>query len=603
MILTPDEKNILEQIYGRITGYNFYNPESVTEIRELTPNESRFFGSKTFVSPHFCVQTLYKISGEIAPMRFNRAVHKLLDADENFRANFCNVGTRALKIIRADRGTFPEIIFRILNLEGAELDETLTRIMEADRRRDFDIQRDYLIRFAAFRTAPDEAAVLITMSQLLFERFNSESFFRAVFEDEKYEKLEPKASAPVPHVEERVREYWAQVLKDLPVPPKVPCSKKAAGAYLEKSYRMIVPPDILSDLKVNTQSSRAMLQAALQTAWGFVLQAMNSSTDATFCQLVSSVSAGGEFSLNLIPVRIKSDKPATVESIVEQQFRQLVVSRPYSFFDWAALEDLKIRRDRLFDHFVSFLDFKAEEKSFTQTRADGVISRHSWDAQGMKLGVYFQFAGSLSVTFQYDANQFLQNAGGRLAKLFALVLRQMLVYWHAPFASFMENFQKLALAELDFVEQAAQEDARKIIVDFISRSEILQGEFTGLTQEFAGSAKLVTCFEGDRISGATVDDNLVFVVEGKIARNVDTGDGWFKTLDIIKGGGWVNETIFLEKRRTTLSAEILTETATLLLIPLTKIQSVMRERPEISRAIIAHVLRQLEKYQALWLQN
>lgn len=598
MNLNPDERSVLEQIYGRSVSDSGYSQNQIDEIRELTAEERRFFDRKNLISPHFYVQTLYKIRGGILPNHFNRAVRSLLEADENFCANFCNVGTRTLKIVRARRGAFPEVVFRILNIEDDELDDTLTKIMEADRRRDFDIQRDYLIRFAAFRIAKTEAAVLVTMSQLLFDRFDSDSFFGAVLGDSSYKKMTPKALPKVSHVEKRVREYWAQVLKDMAPPPAVPGSKKPAGAYSEQAYRMIIPPDILSDLRANTQASRAMLMAALQTAWGFVLQAMSNSSDVTFCQLVSNAGANGDFALNLIPIRQKISPADTIESVVDQQFRQFVISRPYGFFDWA---DLSIQKARPFDHFLSFLDFK-EEKSFTRSKA-GVVSRHLWDAQGMKLGVYFQFAAHLSVTFQYDANQFLRNAGARLARIYDLALRQMLVYWHAPFADFMEKFRQLALAELDLVEKRATADARKVIVDFIMSNEILQGRHTGTTQDFVDSARLETYFEGDRISGALLDENLIFVVEGKLARNLDIGESWFMTLDIVKGGGWLNETIFLPKRRTTLSAEVLTEKAALLLIPLAKMEAVMRERPDTSLAIIEHVLRQMEKYQALWLQS
>ena len=605
MELTAEEKNILEQIYGKFVLNSGYSQNQIEEVQELTPEESRFFDRKNFISPHFCIQTLYKFKGEILPMQFNRAVKNLLTEDKNFRANFCNVGTRTVKVIFANRD-MPEIVFRNLKLDAEELDETLIKILEADRRLDFNIKNGNLIRFSAFRTGENEAAVLVTVSQLISQRFNAESFFKAVFEDKKYKKMEPPKNIKIPQVETRVKEYWTGLLKNLPAPPQIPFSKKISGIYNAENYRVKIPADVLSDLRLNSQSSRVILMITLQTAWGFLLQVINKNFDVVFCQLTSNKKSDQDFSLNLMPVRLKISKDITLGNIVNQQFKQFVISKPYSFFDWAAIENLTSRRTNLFDHFLSFLDFAADEKTFSQVDAapEGkIVERNFWDAQGMKLGVYFQYnAQDLSISFQYDKNQFFPNAGERLANLYNLILRQMLLYWNAPFADFLSNIQKLA-AEISAVKESSPEDERKILIDFISKNKILQSESTGSTAILVENSKLITRFEGDRIYGDMLDKNLIFVVEGKLARSLDTGDGWFNALDIIKAGGLLNENIFLEKRRSIISAEVLTEKAVLLLISLETFESATRQNPALYKSVLRHIVQQMEKYQMLWLQS
>lgn len=46
-----------------------------------------------------------------------------------------------------------------------------------------------------------------------------------------------------------------------------------------------------------------------------------------------------------------------------------------------------------------------------------------------------------------------------------------------------------------------------------------------LAQAFAGTAKLFTCYEGDRLFGQDVEEQLLFVVRGKLASSMETGDG------------------------------------------------------------------------------
>lgn len=605
MEITAEEKKILEQIYGKLVASNGYSQNQIAEIRELTAEESRFFDRKNFVSPHFCVQTLYKFKGEISPNKFNRAVKSLVTEDENFRANFCNVGTRTLKIIFERREIIPEIVFRNLKLDAEELDETLIKIAEADRRLNFDIQRGNLIRFLVFRTAENEAAILITLSQLIAKRFNSESFFNAVFNNSVYKKFEPRLEFNPPQIENRVKEYWTNILQNLPASPKLPFAKKISGAYNEGIFRVKIPADVLSDLRAKAQSNRVMLMAILQTAWGLLLQATNKMSDIAFCQLSSNNKADQNNSMNLIPVRLKSASDSNIESIVTQQFKQLVISQPYSFYDWSAIENFTSRKVKSFDHFLSFLDFSAEEKTFSQVPATyqgEIVQRNSWDAQGMKLGIYFQYAiTTLAISFRYDKNQFSSNAGEYLANLYSLVLRQMLVYWHAPFTAFTENIQKIA-AELSEKDHTA-DNANKIIIDFIYKNKILQSESTGATAILVENSKLFTRFEGDRIGGDILEKNLVFVVEGKLSRSLDTGDGWFNALDIIKEGGWINEAVFIQKRRATISAEVLTEKAVLLIIPLATFESAARQNSALYKSVLQHVASQMEKYQMLWLQS
>ena len=64
--LTDDEKRILESVYGRqFFAGSGYNPNKLEAIRALSAQENKFFAGKNFVSPHFYVQTLYKVRGTV----------------------------------------------------------------------------------------------------------------------------------------------------------------------------------------------------------------------------------------------------------------------------------------------------------------------------------------------------------------------------------------------------------------------------------------------------------------------------------------------------------------------------------------------------------
>jgi len=596
--LTPDEKNILNSVYGKqILGGNGYNPNKLENISELNPYERKFF-AKNFISPHFFVQTLYKISGSISIIKFNRAVRSLVE-NEKLRVNFCNVGTRVLKVVKPILNVKAEIVFRnLVQTDKDELNDEFRKILEADMRRDFDIQNDFLIRFAVYKTDNDEFAVLITIAQLIANIFDANKFFASLFDLPTNSTQEISNDNLPPKSDEIIREYWTKILDNPPLPSKIPFTKNVlSGFYKQKAYRTKISADILSDLRLFAQSNRILLIAILQSAWGFMLQAVNNRRDCLFCQILPY---DKDSSLNVIPVRLFSENNLTVEKIIRNQFRQLVISQPYSSFN---LDNLTADK-KLFNHFLSFAEFKDSELNYVEAEGDirgKIITRNSWDSQGMKLSVYFRYSEKdLSLTFLYDEKNFVFNGGALLSQLYKLVLQQILVDKDAKYSEFAANLSKRIKNLTDTVEIV---DYKKKIRDFIYQLPILQGRFEGTVDLFADNAEMITRFEGDRISGELLENKFIFVMSGKIVRNVDTGEGWYNPLDVIGKNSFVNPTYLLEKRRLALSAEVLSEEAELLLIPRTALIEIMRKNSEIALSIVDYALNQMEKYQVLWLQS
>ena len=596
--LTKDEQNVLESVYGRQTGYN---PRHIEKITALNAQEQKFFAGKNFVSSHFFLQTLYKVKGTVKPIKFNVAVNKILNDNENLRANFCNVGKRTIKLINPAATLKPEIIFRNLMLvDPDELNDEFRKILEADMRRDCDLRHDQLIRFAVYKTADDEFAVLVTVLQVISPYFDAESFFAKVLDLEIV--FEPKKSLeedlPLKN-QENIRDYWAKVLNNPPPPASLPFAQEKRGSYRQKSLRIKIPADILSDLRGKAQSNRLMLTAILQSAWGFMLQLTNNRRDCLFCQILSA----NDSSFNVIPVRLASDNISTVEKLVRAQFRQLIVSQPYSRVDWADLEILS-GKNPLFDHFLSFKEFKSSELNYIETPAapEGkIILQNSWDAQGMKLGVYFRYSEKdLSISFLYDEKQFKNSGVERLCKLYEAIIQQMLTDWNAKYPAFMKNLS--ARINLQAETKPAIDDKKKIR-DFLSQLPILQGRYEGTISLFENNAEIITYYEGDRISGDMLKKKFIFVVEGKLARNVDAGDGWYNPIDVVKKNSFVNPTNLLDKQRLILSAEVLTEQVELLTIPHDVLIEIIRKNPEVAMSVMNYAIEQMERYQALWLQS
>ena len=163
-----------------------------------------------------------------------------------------------------------------------------------------------------------------------------------------------------------------------------------------------------------------------------------------------------------------------------------------------------------------------------------------------------------------------------------------------------------AVARVDIQSQIktlTREDERKKIRDFLSQLPVLQGRYEGTIALFENQSKIITRYEGDRISGDMLKEKFVFVAGGKLVRNVDTGDGWYNPIDVVGKNSFVNPTNLLEKQRLTLSAEILTEQAELLLLPREVLLEVAQKNSEVALSLMNYAISQMERWQLLWLQS
>ena len=593
--LLKDEQDVLKQVYGlQFSDTRGYNPQKIIYIEELNDEEKQFFDKNNLISVNQFVQKLYKISGNLIPLRFNLAVNNLIKNTEELRTNYCQVDNRILKVVFEQRQKMPEVIYR--NLENSpDIDTTLKNIIEADMRQNFDLRHDNLIRFAVFHIADEEYAVLVTTAKLIEDSFDVKNFFREVMNLEPLTSEKKKPETLKIEISESIQNYWSKILKDMPELPLLPYAKVSRATYKQKAYYFIIPAEIMSDLREKARSNKMMLIAIFETAWAILLQEFNNSQDVTFATIVPS-KTDEEF--NMIPVRVKIESNTILQEIIDQQFKQLIVSQPY-----ASVKIIE-PQGKQFNHFLSFNDFLKDERLYSTTEAqpDGqLVLQNSWNTKSMQLELYFHYSENItSISILYDENKFTMNFGEMLSQRYILILQQMLTDWNLNYEQFIN---RLSNRIKEISKEVNKEDIMAYLQNFISQLALLQGINEGTLQKLLKIAKLSTYFEGDRISGTEIERNLIFVSEGKLVRSIETNDGWYKTLDIVKENDWINETVLLEKQRNKMSAEILTEKAILMKISVEDMKRLLAAFPNIEYKILQHVLNQMEKYQRLWIQS
>lgn len=608
--LPTEYKASLVELYNQQENVLAHN---IKYLRELSTEEKGVFSTKGGSAPVGSVlQIIYKISGKLLPLHFNVAVDRAFVQEDILRTNYVLINGMMMAVVKEKRNPPLEIVYHNLkDLSDDELDVELQRNIAADKRLGFDLTNGQLVRFSVFNTGEDEYAVIVTSVEAVALKLDFHRIFRAALKLPQPDDVSKIVDAVVGGngvMTTPVKNYWEKMLSNLPPMPKIPHlnPQPAKGKYSEEAYLVHVPRDILSDLRSKAESNKLLLMSMLQTAWGLLLQQSNSTDNVSYCILVPQKKKSTPGAQSIVPFLLKAEDNHTVKTMVNNAFKQFVVSQPYASLGREDIMNLLGKHNEPFDHFLNFYDFLAEPKPYSQVKGTGdgtIVSQKHWDVRDVILDVSFRNEGNqVIISVDYNGEVYLQNDIAILVKHYLLVLQQMLTDWNEPVVSFMERLEKHWKAKFEELE-LSHEDSRSIIQDALSRIALFQECEQGIIQLFVIGAKLYTKFEGDRISEHEVENQLVFVLSGKVARSIECGDGWYNTLDILKENSWINENVILPKHKVKISAEVITEQATILVVPLVNLMSTLKKSPLLAKNIIYHVMRQLEKYQRLWIQS
>ncbi|WP_407397790.1 condensation domain-containing protein [Anaerovibrio sp.] len=608
--LPTEYKTSLAELYNQQENVLAHNIEY---LRELSAEEKGLFSTKGGAAPIGSVlQIIYKISGKLLPLHFNVAVDRAFAREEILRTNYVLINGMMMAVVKKKRNPPLEIVYHNMkDLSDDELDVELQRNIAADQRLGFDLLSGQLVRFSVFNTGEDEYAVIVTALEAVALKLDFHRIFRAALKLPQPEDMSKIVDAVVGGnglMTTPVKNYWEKMLSNLPPMPKIPHlnSQTANGKYSEEAYLAHIPRDILSDLRSKAESNKILLMSMLQTAWGLLLQQSNSVNNVSYCLLVPQKKKSIPGAQSLVPFLLKAEDNPTVKTLVNSAFKQFVVSQPYASLGREDIIDLLGKHNEPFDHFLNFYDFLAETKPYSKVKGTGdgtIVSQKHWDVRDVILDVSFRNEGNQAIiSVGYNGEAYLQNDIAILLQHYLLVLQQMLTDWNEPVEYFMERLKKRWEAKFQELDES-QEDSRSIIQDALSRIALFQECEQGIIQLFILGAKLYTKFEGDRISEHEVENQLVFVLSGKVARSIECGDGWYNTLDILKENSWINENVMLPKHKVKISAEVITEQSTILVVPLVNLMSTLKKSPLLAKNIIYHVMRQLEKYQRLWIQS
>ncbi|MBO6178923.1 MAG: hypothetical protein J6O04_07105 [Selenomonadaceae bacterium] len=575
----------LTQGYSQDTksGGSAYYAHPIVELRTLTKSETWFFENKGFISPHFCVQVLYKVKGYVTRTDLNRAIYKLVEENPNLRAGYCKMPTRALKVVFKDR-QIPLIYQNVNRMSGESIQKSLDRLIEKDRLEGFDLLHGPLFRISIFHTQEGgddndeevysgEYAILVTESHLIMDFWNPFQFLsdtfgggiagqvqgeskRLLFTDALIAQDADRAINTKTYWMASLADgYWKNFLKDLPTAVNLPGHRShgATATRQEVVHRSVSDEDIkLLGEKINRNKS--VDTALLQLAWGLYLQNENHTDDSWFCVLMAepSMKAGtaAKFAALLRPVfaRIKcGDKQEiTIGDLVTAQLQQMLTSQSFS---WLYMEDilnyLHIEKEA-FSHFLSFHGFLSGNLLYEEVFAlpqGASVSMESWDSDGIDLGIYFRYDGdSIETTFRYQPDAFKIGSVEQMVLDYHTLIHIMLADWDKPLKDFWIDYNKTQRKKKS--HELSQIKAQKAF-SFMRNLDMFRAIKEETLWIFANSAEFYTCQRDSQLPPS--NSVFMFLMWGVIERYLVFPNGVKEKLDRVRDKCWFNENIALEE--------------------------------------------------------
>lgn len=563
----------------------------IVGVSTLTKNEEWFFERQGFVSPHFCVQFLYKVRSSFSYVDFQREIYRLIDETPEMCVNFCQMPKRILKV--TSKGLLPEINYRTIDgMAGESVDIIIKKMMQRDMEVGFNLLMDPLLRISVINTGHNECAIIVTESQLIVNAWNPQLFFLTAFHAIKNAngvqrlrfsgnvggKETDGEKSPRSVMQEGLYDmYWRAALKDLPILPPLPGYKKSSRPYEQRLYRADIAEETKMLLFERAGKNKSQLISILQVAWGLFLQTLCNTKDAYCCIVMpephaNTVNASATAAvINPMMMRLRcEDATRTVAETAADYFRGLITGQSFVCMRMTELLDnIGVKRDSLV-YFLSFHGFMLGGKKYyeAEARPEGkCVAIDSWDAKGMDLGIYFRYENdNINVSFRYNANCFFSADIERLARGYFGILRGMLVDWKSTLREFWAH-SGVKVKRTSVKTKSLDGIKMQKVLQYFDQMEIFKAVNRESLNMFAASAGIYNCLNDSMLPPAD-EDLMLFLAWGGIEKHIGLADGSTLMLGKIYDKVWLNENIILPNFADEIILKIASSPAVIISLPL-----------------------------------
>ncbi|MBR1443359.1 MAG: hypothetical protein IJ583_07495, partial [Firmicutes bacterium] len=272
----------------------------IEDIYNLAPGQKWMFEKANKVSSDFFLQLMFKAVISIKPSELRQKIEEVCLKRDNLRSAYVYRDmSQPFRVVLKNRAL--ELRCEELSYQSEdELDARIKSIMEADRRRGFDLEKDSLLRIAIYKTGKDDTyAILVSQPHINTDGISMMLLIKDIFMDYALElsgidmELETRSYREYAKwLESKDTEkellYWKELLADAPIYTGISrIANSSFGQPQISELSRFFSDDVQDALKKKQSEFHATQNNLMQAAWGIMLMKLYGINDAVFGAITS----------------------------------------------------------------------------------------------------------------------------------------------------------------------------------------------------------------------------------------------------------------------------------------------------------------------------
>lgn len=544
---------------------------SVVDIFEPGAGQMWMLEEAEHVSSAFFLQILTKAVIDFNLPAFRQQADLVCRRHENLRSAFvCHGVEHPWRIVLGDRR--PEInSFDLSDLPMDEFDERIQKLVEADRQRGFDLERDSLLRISIYKSCEkDTYAIVISQPHVNSDGTSLGMLFGDLFigyaldmngidkqiETQSYQEYAKHLS----NVDtEGELEFWKSYLADAEADQLLPGQQPSELDYDSVTLSVPFGEEGQQALKDAQRTYRVTQFTLLQGLWGIMCARLKGRDQIVFgvitsgrdAQVGDSMRLAGGF-VNALPVKVTFAEGESLADFLHRLQGEFAHCMAHSHCSPGQIRRALGREEPVFSCILNNHNFARTKVSggFSQGGFTGIkmLGGDVYDNLSADLCVYFtDVEGGPGCRYVYNARAFSNEVIQLLSRYFADML--------AALPNLDDDATIAALPYFDASAVLSAESARHIEQVSIAEAFKVHPVFQGADDEellaLAARSRLAH-YPGDAVIVARdeLPREMPILLNGCVFHYTQARDGWENPLRLLNEGDILSYSVLFEGQRT-----------------------------------------------------
>jgi pristinamycin I synthase 2 len=361
---------------------------ALTDVLPLTPLQQGLVFHSLFSPGNpdvYQAQIVLRLRGEPDPDALRRAACSLLERHPNLGAAFVHQDLRSPVQVLTEGAEPPWREADLSRVRSGRRERVLRRLLHADLRRRFELDRPPLMRLSLFHCGDGDHRLVLTNHHLLLDGWSMPLLVRELFALYALHAGNgdaPELPAVTPYREhlavlarsdhDAARKAWREHLAGAGAPTRLSSGEISAGAVPPQSLHRVLPGQLTAALRRIASRAGLTLGNVLLAAWALLLARSCGTRDVVFGTTVSGRRpeiAGMEsmigLFINTVPVRVAIDPEEKVLELLTRFQAEQSRMLPYHHVGLGDIQRIAGRRE-LFDTHVVFENYPLDGAGLRQ---------------------------------------------------------------------------------------------------------------------------------------------------------------------------------------------------------------------------------------------